>query len=80
MLRLLVLLTLLVATPALAQTADRVVYAKKTVFNLEGGLIDGVVEGPNIISIGVRKRTRFGNIIEIRESFREKLLSSAADL
>lgn len=80
---LLVAALLSMASSALAQSEtkrDRVIVSRRTIINLNAQLIEGAVQGPEMTTIFVSHRPRFGPAIRLRHSFRGELLGSAADL
>jgi hypothetical protein len=59
---------------------DRVVFKSKTILRLDPQVVEGAVEGPRGTTVFVRLPARFGNMVQVRESFRAELLGSSADL
>ena len=71
--------SLLMATASAAQSSDRP-EARRTIINLEEGLIIGVINKPDHVVTNVHVKTNFRSLIQIRKDFRGELLGSAHGL
>jgi hypothetical protein len=66
--------------PAVQQEADKVVYKKKTVIDFNDVTLEGELTKPEGSYLINRKRTRFGNLIKLRNDFLPELQKSVDNL
>lgn len=57
-----------------------VIYRQRTVYSFEGDTIDGDLMRPDGAYIEARKEIQHSNLIQVRDSFREKVLESVVHL
>ncbi len=84
--KLVLFLALLAPAAGLAQDkkgdapAPRIEYEKKTVINFEDDTIEGDLKRPDGEYLEARRRVNHSNLIQIRESWREKVMQASGEL
>jgi hypothetical protein len=67
---------------SIAQTggAPEVKYKKKTVYDFEDDVVEGELQRPDGMMIGVTRTAKHSSLIKVRENFIPEMLKSAEDI